>query len=183
MLSSKVRQPKNKTKKLRREIKMKKTFLKLFAALSVLFVILVLADVGNAQRRRRESRGKLMTKAQVEQIINRVEERVDNFDDHFDKSLDRSRLDGTKQEDWLNKRASDLESATDELRREFDKRDTWAENKNEVRKCLNIAADIDKTMRKRKLSKDTEAIWGRVRYELNTLADIYNLPKVGSGAY
>lgn len=161
---------------------MKKTFLKSLAALSVLLVILILADVGNAQRRR-EARGKRMTKAQVEQVINRLEERVDNFDDHFDKSLDNSRLDGTNQEDWLNRRASDLESATDELRREFDRRDAWAENKNEVRNCLNIAADIDKTMKNRRLGGTTEAIWARVRYELNTLADIYNLPKVGSGAY
>jgi len=161
---------------------MKKAVLKLVAGLGVLLVVLVLADIGNAQRRR-ESRNKRMTKAQVEQVINRVEERVDNFDDYFDKSLDNSRLDGTDREDWLNKRASDLESATDELRREFDRRDAWAENKNEVRNCLNIASDIDKTMRNRKFSKNTEAIWGRVRYELNTLADIYNLPKVGSKAY
>jgi len=161
---------------------MRKTFLKLFAGFSILFVILVFADVGSAQRRR-ESRGRRMTKAQVEQVINRVEERVDNFDDHFDKSLDNSRLDGTRREDQLNKRASDLETATDELRREFDRRDSWAENKNEVRNCLVIAADIDKTMRSRKFTKDTEAIWGRVRYELNSLADIYNLPKVGSNAY
>ena len=161
---------------------MKNTFLKIFAALSIIFVILVLADVGNAQRRR-EARGKRLNKAQVEQIINRVEERVDNFDDHFDKSLDRSRLNGSKREDWLNKRASDLESATDELRREFDRNDSWIENKDEVRKCLNIAADIDTTMRRQKLTRDTENIWARVRYELNTLADVYNLPKVGSGAY
>lgn len=161
---------------------MKKVFLKLFAGLAVLFMVLMLADVSSAQRKR-ESRGKKMSKAQVEQVINRLEERVDNFDDHFDKSLDKSRLDGTDREDWLNKRASDLETATDELRREFDKRDAWAENKNEARNCLNIATDIDKTMRNRKLTKDTKAIWGRVRYELNTLADIYNLPKVGAGAY
>lgn len=161
---------------------MKKAVLKLVAGLAVLLVVLMLADVGNAQRRR-ESRNKKMTKAQVEQVINRVEERVDTFDDYFDRSLDNSRLDGTDREDWLNKRASDLESATDELRREFDKRDAWTENKNEVRNCLNIASDIDKTMRGRKFAKSTEAIWGRVRYELNTLADIYNLSKVGSGAY
>jgi hypothetical protein len=161
---------------------MRKTFLKLFTSLSVLFVILVLADVGNAQKRR-ESRNRKMSKTQVEQVIKRLEQRVDNFDDHFDRSLDNSRLNGTEREDWLNKRASDLESATDELRREFDKRDTWAENKDEVRRCLDIATDIDKNVRSRKYSKDTENIWARVRYELNTLADIYNLPKVGSSAY
>lgn len=161
---------------------MNETFLNLFTGLAAIVMILMLADVGNAQRRR-EARGKKMTKAQVEQVINRVEERVDNFDDHFDKSLDRSRLDGTQREDWLNRRASDLETATDELRREFDRRDSWIENRNEVRRCLNIASDINKAMRNRRFNGNTEAIWGRVRYELNTLADIYNLPKVGSGVY
>ena len=145
-------------------------------------VIMGLADTTSAQKRR-EARGKRMTKAQVEQVVNRVEERVDNFVKHYDKSLDRSRLDGTEREDWLMKRAKDLESATDELRREFDKRDKWIENKAEVRTCLNIATDIDKNMKNRNYSQDTEEIWSRVRYELNTLADVYNLPKVGSGAY
>ncbi|MDQ3088349.1 MAG: hypothetical protein M3Q78_07095, partial [Acidobacteriota bacterium] len=79
-------------------------------------------------------------------IIDRVENRVDNFVKKYDKSLDRSNLDGTKREDNLNRRAKDLEGATDELSREFDRRDAWAENKDEVRKCLNIASDIDRTV-------------------------------------
>lgn len=112
-----------------------------------------------------------------------MEDRIDKFVEHFDDSLDNSRLDDTKREDWLMKRAKDLEKASDELRREFDRRDRWSENKNEVRSCLNIATDIDKNMRERKYSRDTETIWERVRFELNTLADIYNLPKVGAKAH
>ena len=154
----------------------------MFTVLAAVLVILTFADASNAQRRR-ESRGKKMSKAQVKAVINRVEDRVDNFVKHYDKSLDRSSLNNSNREDWLNKRAQDLESATDELAREFDRRDAWIENKDEVRKCLNIASDIDKNMKNRRYSRDTETIWARVRYELNTLADVYNLPKVGSRAY
>lgn len=154
---------------------MRKTILRLFTVLSVCCVVLLVTDVGYSQRR---ARGKTYTKAQVNQVINRVEERVDNFVKHYDKSLDRSRLDGTEREDWLMKRAKDLESATDELRREFDRRDTWAENRDEVRRCLNIAEDINKNMRARNYGANTESIWAKVRYELNTLAKIYNLPTV-----
>jgi hypothetical protein len=124
-----------------------------------------------------------MTKAQVKVVINRVEDRVDNFVSNFDKSLDRSRLDGTSREDWLMKRARDLESATDELAREFDRRDAWVENKEEVRRCLNIATDINRSMNTHNYGAATEANWSKVRYELNTLADIYNLAKVGSAVY
>lgn len=154
----------------------------MFAGFAAILMILTFADVSNAQRRR-ESRGRKMTKAQVKTVINRVENRVDNFVRHYDKSLDNSRLNGTRREDYLNGRAKQLENATDELSREFQRRDAWIENKDEVRRCLNIASDIDKSIKNRRLSRDTENIWAKVRYELNTLADIYNLPKVGSRAY
>lgn len=131
----------------------------------------------SAQRRGRAANR--VAKAEVDRIIKNVEERVDVFVSQFNKSLDRSRLDGTKREDNLNERARDLESATDELRREFDRNDSWAENKDEVRKCLNIASDIDATMRGRKLGAATETNWANVRTELNALARVYGLPKVG----
>jgi hypothetical protein len=161
---------------------MRRNFLNLFVVLAAVVVILSAADISSAQRRR-ESRGRAMTKAQVKVVINRVEDRVDNFVERFDKSLDHSRLNGTSREDWLMKRAKDLESATDELSREFDRRDAWAENKEEVRRCLNIATDIDRNMKNYNYGAPTEANWANVRFELNTLADIYNLAKVGAGVY
>ena len=161
---------------------MKKYFVKTFVALAAILMVLSFANESNAQRRR-ESRGRLLTKAQVKQVINRVEDRVDNFVGKYDKSLDKSKLDGSSREDRLNKRARDLESATDELSREFQRRDAWIENKDEVRKCLNIASDIDRNLRNYRFGAATEGNWERVRYELNTLADVYNLPKVGANAY
>ncbi len=156
--------------------------IKIFAGLAAVLMILMFADTGSAQRRR-ETRGRAMNKAQVKAVIKRVEDRVDNFVSNFDRSLDRSRLDGSNREDSLNKRARDLESATDELAREFDRRDAWIENREEVRRCLNIATDIDWNIRRNRYGSATEANWSRVRFELNTLADIYNMPKVGANVY
>lgn len=161
---------------------MKRNFLNAFLFLMAVMVVLSVADVSNAQRRR-ESRGKKMSKAQVQNVVQRVEDRVDNFVRRYDDSLDNSRLDGSNREDWLMNRARDLERATDELSREFQRRDAWAENKEEVRRCLNIATDINRNMNNRRYKGATEQNWANVRYELNTLADIYNLPKVGSSYY
>ena len=160
---------------------MKKYFVNLFVGAAAILMILSLA--GESQAQRRESRNRLMSKAQVKTVINRVENRVDNFVDNYDRSLDRSRLNGSSREDWLMKRARDLEGATDEISREFQRSDRWLENKDEVRKTLNIATDIDRNMRRYKFGRVTESNWSRVRYELNTLADIYNLPKIGSRSY
>ncbi len=159
---------------------MNKYILKITTGLAALFVVLALADAGFAQRR---ARGREYTKAQVDRIIKNVEERTDRFVSQFDRALDRSRLDGTKREDNLNQRAKDLEAATDELRSEFDRRDRWIENKNEVQRCLDIAADINVVMQRRKLGGGAENNWANVRTELNALAQVYNLPQIGSGAY
>lgn len=161
---------------------MNRNLFRVFAGMGALLMVFVMFDTANAQRRR-EVRGRALNKAQVKLIINRVEDRVDNFVKNFDKSLDRSRLNGTSREDWLNKRARDLESATDELAREFDRRDTWAENRDEVRRCLNIASDINRNMRTYRYGGAAESNWARVRFELNSLADVYNMPQVGAASY
>lgn len=148
---------------------------------AALLVALLLCD--SAQTQPRRGRGRIYTKADVERIIKRVENRSDEFKKEFDKALDRSRLNGTKREDQLNQYAKDLEKATDELRREFDRRDQWIENRDEVRRCLALASKLDVAMRNRRLGSKVESTWSALRYELNTLAQIYNLPLIGSGAY
>ena len=163
---------------------MRITFLKVVSGFAILFAIFFAAEPANAQKvPRREARGRAWTKPQVKSVISRVEDRVDNFIKNYDNALDHSGLDKSNREDWLMKRARDLESATDELAREFDRRDAWIENKEETRRCLNIATDIDRNMRRFSYTRAAEQNWANVRFELNTLADIYNLPKVGAAVY
>jgi hypothetical protein len=150
---------------------------KLVFAFAAVLLLSFLAVDGQAQPRR--ARGRVYTKADVGRIIARVEDRSDKFKKEFDKALDRSRLNNSKREDTLNQYAKDLEKATDELRREFDRRDSWMENKDEVRRCLAAASQIDVAMRNRRLGGKVESTWSALRYELNTLADVYNLPGVG----
>jgi hypothetical protein len=148
-----------------------KSLFVLFAIVSVFFAsIPVMANGG-------------YTKAQVDRIIKNAETRSDIFVKSFDRALDHSRLNGSAREDYLNKRAKDLEKALDELRREFDRRDLWIENRDEVRKCLNIATDINVAMKNRRFGFGVEANWAALRAELNMLAQAYGLPKVGSPAY
>jgi biopolymer transport protein ExbB/TolQ len=153
----------------------------------IVFVVaamsLVVGLVANAYAQPRAARGRIYTKAEVEQIIKRVEDRSDKFKKEFDKALDRSRLNNTNREDRLNQYARDLEKNTDELRREFDRRDAWIENKNEVKDCLSSATKINVAMRNRRLGPKAESTWAALRFELNTLAQVYNLPPVGSASY
>jgi len=159
---------------------MRNNISKLFAGLATLLMIVALADTNYGQRR---VRGSGYTKEQVEQLLERIEERTDAFANQLNKSLDRSRLDGSRAEDNITERVSELENATDELRREYDHNDTRGENKPEARKILNTATEVNRIMLRRNFSRQAENSWVRLRSELNVLAGIYGLPAVGAKSY
>jgi hypothetical protein len=159
-----------------------KKHLSVFTA-AFLIVSMGLALCESAQAQGRRARGRTYTKGEVDRIIKRAEDRSDEFVKEFDKALDKSVLDKTEREDELNQYAKDLEKALDELRREFDRRDLWIENKSEVRRCLDIASKIDVAMRNRRLGGEAESTWTALRFDLNTLAKVYDLPLVGSKKY
>ncbi|MBC7797427.1 MAG: hypothetical protein H7Z37_11180 [Pyrinomonadaceae bacterium] len=146
----------------------------LFIVIAACGIMFVTSENADAQRRRGG-----LNRNQVDRIIRQVEQRTDAFVSIFNRSLDNSRLDGTRREDRLNERARDLESATDELRREFDRNDSLQENRNEVQKCLRIASGINNVIRRRNLGGATEQTWSQVRRELNALARVYNLQGLG----
>ena len=150
---------------------MRKHLSKIFAALAV---ALTLAPASASAQRGPRARG--YTKAEVDAVIHRVEDRSDAFVRLFDKSLDRSRLNGTRREDELNKQAKNLEKTLNDLRREFDRKENYVDTRPEVRRALDAASDINRTMRRRRMGGETERQWALLREELNTLADVYELP-------
>jgi hypothetical protein len=156
---------------------MKKNILKLFVGFTAFLMIAALADTSYGQRRTRRAG---YTKQQVEQLLERIEERADAFSNQLNKSLDRSRLDGSRREDNITERVSELENATDELRREYDHNDTRRENKAEARKIINAATRINRLLTRRNFGRQAETSWVRLRAELNTLATVFGLPAVGS---
>ena len=155
---------------------------RLLISLAAVCAVLILSVPSEAQRRR-SPRQRGYTKGEVNSIIKRVEERSDRFVKLFDKSLDRSRLDGTNREDRLNEYARNLEKALDDLRGEFDRKENYVETRPEVRRCLDVATNINVAMRNRRLGGETERQWALLRAELNTLANVYGLPMIGSSAY
>lgn len=131
------------------------------------------------QAQPRGARGHAYTKSDVDRIIKRVEDRTDKFKKEFDKALDKSRLDNTRREDDLNQYAKELEHATDDLRHQFDRSDRWIDNRQQVQTCISVASRINVAMRNRSLGPKVENTWAALRYDLNTLAQVYNLPGVG----
>jgi len=142
-------------------------------------VFSVVAAVDNTTfAQRRGPRGRVYTRSEVNELIKRAEDRSDRFVKSFDKSLDKSGLDGTKKEDRLNERAKDLERAMDDLRHEFDRKESYAETKPEMVRVLNTASGINQVMLNRRMGGETEQAWNALRTELNILASVYYLPRL-----
>jgi hypothetical protein len=159
-----------------------KTYFSRFAAtVAAAFALVLISSIAHAQPR--AARDRIYTKSDVDRIIKRVEDSTDKFKKEFDKALDRSRLNNSNREDQLNEYAKDLEHATDDLREHFDRADKWIDNKEQVRTCLSLASKINVAMRNRRLGPKVESRWASVRYDLNTLAGVYNLPLVGAPSY
>ncbi|CAN5146522.1 hypothetical protein BH20ACI1_BH20ACI1_32440 [soil metagenome] len=160
---------------------MKGKFFKLLTVLTAFSTILILANISYAQRRR--TRTVSYSKVQVEQVLRRIEEKTDKFTKVFDEALDDSRLDGSRAEENYTDLARNLENETDELRREFNRRDSYAENTPNARSVLNAATDIDRVMKRRNYGRQAENLWLGLRADFNTLARIYRIPAVGSSSY
>jgi hypothetical protein len=151
--------------------------------LSLLFSFVLLSTVsaeaqwrdGGRNDRRNDRRWGNTNKRAVENLIRRVEQRTDVFVRQFDRALDNGRANETRREDRLNELARQLETATDELRREFDRGDSLQENRDEVQRVMSIASRIDQAMRRGRVAPGAQGAWRNLRVELNALARAYNV--------
>ena len=159
---------------------MKRDRLKITAGLFVLFSVFLTAHAADGSFV--GSQGTVLTKAQAEVIVNRFDERVFQFIRQLGLGLDRSDLDKSSR-DVIKKRSKDLDKAAVEHRTQFDARDNWIDNKEEIRRCMVAASEIDRAMQGHTLGTSTDSNWSRLRYELNSLAAAYALPPVGSNDY
>jgi hypothetical protein len=120
--------------------------------------------------------GRTYTKADVQQIINRVENQSGVFRKAVDHQLDHSRLNGSKREDQINAQVKQYDKSVDELKSEFSRRDSWMETRGNVERVLRQASDVNHIMHNTGVfSGGIESEWGNLRHELNTLADVYDL--------
>ena len=119
------------------------------------------------------ARKRRYTRSDIQALVRDCERRSDDFRKQLDRALDRSSLDGTRREDRLNSEARRLENEIDRVKRELERREDFMDVRGNVAAALEAARDIDRTMRRRRLTKDAERAWRALTAELNVLADRY----------
>jgi hypothetical protein len=116
---------------------------------------------------------------EVEKILRRIELQSDRFRSALDSSLDKSRLNGSREEDDINRFVKEFYEQTKTLREHFDHHKSTS---SDVQSVLERAARIDSFMRSgsdsfwRRSGKNKAASeWSRLRAALDELANVYNV--------
>ena len=110
---------------------------------------------------------------EVETILRGMEQQSDRFRSALDSSLDKSRLNGTNQEDDINRFVKEFYESTKTLRDRFDDHKSTSAD---VQNVLDRAASIDSFMRRNRLRDDKAAReWDQLRGNLDELAQVYNV--------
>ena len=107
----------------------------------------------------------------VEKIRRAMEQQSDRFRSALDSSLDRSRLNGSREEDDINRFVKEFYEQTKTLRDHFDDHKSTSAD---VQSVLDRAASIDSFMRRNRMRDDKAAReWERLRGNLDELAQVY----------
>jgi len=114
-----------------------------------------------------------VTDREVERILRRIEQQSDRFRSALDSSLDKSRFNGTREEDDINRFVKDFYKQTKTLREHFDHHKSTSAD---VQAVLDQAASIDSFLRRNPLRRNNAAReWERLRGNLDELAQVYNV--------
>lgn len=144
------------------------------------------------------AQAQMMPKAQVANLIAKVENGVDNFRDYLDKRGDNARNAASTQQaqsrrarrggatdtqkanaeakkDDLDDALGDLNKSTNRLRRKFDATDTWMETKVQVERVLDDGRRINQVVARGSYGAEAARLWGVLRSGINDLARAYGL--------
>ena len=162
--------------------------------ITVTIVALMLGLIASTER---PASAQLMPKAQVANLISKVENGVDDFRDYLEKRGEHARDAGdTAQEsgrrkktaatanrkaaaatkaDALDDALGDLNRSTNRLRRKFDPLDKWIETKGEVERMVDDARKINQAVARGNYGADAARLWAVLRTGVNDLARAYGV--------
>ncbi len=139
----------------------------------------------------------VVAKAQVANLIAKVENGVDDFRKYLDKrgenakgasttasgkrrtATQSQKAVATEKKDELDDALGSLNRSTNRLRRKFDATDTWIQTKVEVEQVMDDGRKINQAVVRGSYGSDVARLWAALRTAMNDLARTYNVPPLG----
>ena len=112
--------------------------------------------------------------------IQRLDRLSKNFENDLNRALDHSRINGSRNEDYLNAQAHDFRRAVGDLKSRFGNGRDLNRSRNEAARVLQEAQQFDRIGRSRAFDNRVASDWSQIQRELQVIADAYGL---GYGGY
>lgn len=158
---------------------MKNTFFKkILSVMAFSFIALLTVSDTNAQGRYVGQ----YSKSQVDDIIRRVEDSSNDFRSNFRQELDRSNL-SSSQKSTYRRQVDNFENAADRLRKNFNSQNNWWSSRSQVQSLISAAQPLNTTMNSIGFRRNIERQWNRLRTDVNSLADTFDLPGIAGGGW
>jgi transcription initiation factor TFIIIB Brf1 subunit/transcription initiation factor TFIIB len=140
-----------------------------------------------------------LPKAQVANLIAKVENGVDEFRKYMErrgedardsaatpqaqtrrgKATESQKSTARVKKDELDDALSELNHSTNRLRRKFDATDKWMETKSQVQQVVDDGRKINQAVTKGNYGADAARLWGVLRTGINDLARAYGVAPLG----
>jgi hypothetical protein len=104
------------------------------------------------------------SKSDVGGIITRLEQSSNTFSRDFNRAMDSSSLNGTPAENRFTSNVRDLENSLDQLRRDFDRTDSWWESRSNVQNVLREAQPVNTMMTTINFRRQLESQWNAMLF-------------------
>ena len=145
----------------------------------------------------RPASAQTMAKAQVANLIAKVENGVDDFRNYLEKRGENAReasstaqgsgrkkrqptesqkANASSKKDALDDALGDLNRSTNRLRRKFDPTDKWMETKVQVEKVVDDGRKINQVVARGSYGAEAARLWAALRTGINDLARAYGVP-------
>src|SRR3954447_13033408 len=166
---------------------------------TVVFGFLVFTAIGPAAS---TATAQPMAKAQVANLITKVENGVDEFRNYLEKrgenardanstaqssgrrktkgATENQKAKANTKKDELDDALGDLNKSTNRLRRKFDATDTWMETKAQVDSVVDDARKINQVVARGNYGADAARLWTALRAGINDLARAYGVQPLGA---
>jgi hypothetical protein len=143
----------------------------------------------------------MMPKAQVANLIAKVENGVDEFRNYLERrgentkdaagtaqasgrkskrtATESQKANASAKKDKLDDALGDLNRSTNRLRRKFDPTDKWMETKPQVEKVVDDARTINQEVARGSYGTEVARLWATLRAAINELARAYGVTPLG----
>jgi hypothetical protein len=116
----------------------------------------------------------------VRDSIHRLDRLAKDFERDLSRALDRSRINGSRNEDYLNAQARDFRRAVANLKSRFNGNDL-NRSRNEAQRVMQEAQQFNQLGRSRAMDNRVASDWSQIQQELRVISDAYGVGSYNGG--